>query len=165
MWKLVGVLLGVWLQIGAVYAAGAEAVSVSLQNFKLVGNGKLVVLNASDPVKPGDVIEYQVTYQNISNHPVRQLNATLPVPKETEYVPSSAQPSAVQASQDGVHYAPLPLRQTVKLANGRSSEQLVPIAAYRSLRWTLGELAVNQKVTVSARVRLAPLSAGEMNVK
>ena len=165
MWKLGVVLLGAWLQIGAVYAAGAEAVSVSLQHFKLVANGKLVALNPSDPIKPGDVVEYQVTYQNNSNHPVRQLNATLPVPKETEYVPSSAQPSAVLASVDGVNYAPLPLRQTVKLANGRSSEQLVPVAAYRSLRWVLGELAVNQKMTVSARVRLAPLSAGDLNVK
>lgn len=165
MWKLGWVLLGVWLQIGVAFAAGHEDVSVTLQHFKLAGNGKLLALGANDPIKPGEVIEYQVTYQNLSGHPVQQLNATLPIPKETEFVPSSAQPSSVLASVDGVNFAPLPLRHIIKLANGRSSEQLVPITAYRSLRWVLGELAVKQKVTVTARVRLAPLPSGELKVK
>lgn len=165
MWKLGWLLLCVWLQVGMAFAAGHEDVSVTLQHFKLAANGKLVPLTTNEPIKPGEVIEYQVTYQNLSGHAVRQLNATLPIPKETEFVPNSAQPSAVLASVDGVNYAPLPLRQIIKLADGRSSEQLVPIAAYRSLRWVLNELGVNQKMMVVARVRLAPLQSGELKAK
>jgi uncharacterized repeat protein (TIGR01451 family) len=156
--------LCILLQTGVAYAgsAGKRDVDVSLQQFKVSKHAQAEVLEVADRVKPGEVIEYQVTYRNTSNHLVRQLQATLPIPVETEYLPNTAHPQGVQASVDGVIYAPVPLHRPVKLANGQVEEREVPVSEYRSLRWVLGDLPANQKTTVSARVRLAPLGKAGM---
>lgn len=165
MLKFCVMVFGALLQLGMAHAetGGKRDVEVSLQQFSVSSAGQVAVLGATGRVKPGEVIEYQVVYHNVSGHSVRQVNATLPIPKDTEYVPESAKPRNVLASVDNLNYAPLPLRRSVKLPNGRVEEQLVPIVEYRSLRWVLGDFSVNQKVTVSARVRLVPL--GDVKVK
>lgn len=160
MLKFCVMVFGVLLQLGFAHAetGGKRDVEVSLQQFKVESTGQIATLAAAGRVKPGETIEYRVIYHNVSGHVVRRVNATLPIPKDTEYVPESAQPRNVLASVDNLNYAPLPLRRVVKLPSGRVEEQLVPIVEYRSLRWVLGDFSVNQKTTVSARVRLAPLA-------
>lgn len=159
MLKLCGVVLCLLLQAGVAYAdnVGKKEVEVSLQQFKVGKRAQTEVLEPADRIKPGEVIEYQVSYRNTTNHLVRQLNATLPVPAETEYIPNTASPQGVQASLDGVSYQAVPLYRMVKLPNGQTEKREVPVAEYRSLRWSLGDLPANQKMTVSARMRLAPL--------
>lgn len=161
MLKFCAVLLCVLLQMGVAHADSSaikKDVEVTLQQFKVNKRAQAEVLEPVVQIKPGEVIEYQVSYQNTTTHGISQLQATLPIPKETEYIPNTAHPALVQASLDGINYAPVPLRRTVKLANGQMVEQDLPVGEYRSLRWTLGDLSASQKKTVSARIRLAPLA-------
>jgi uncharacterized repeat protein (TIGR01451 family) len=158
MLKICGLVLFFLVQAGAVHAENINKkdVEVSLQQYKVGQAGRAEVLDSSARVKPSEVIEYQVSYRNVSNHLVRQLHATLPIPRETEYVPNSGHPQNMKASLDGVTYEPIPLRRVIRLPNGQVEEQEVPTSEYRSLRWSLGDLPVNQKATVSARMRIAP---------
>lgn len=160
MFKKYALLLAVLLQMGVAHADNAAVkkdVEVVLQQFKVVKHATAEVLDPVDKIKPGEVIEYQVVYQNTTTHLISNLQATLPIPKETEYLPNTAKPAGVLASLDGVNYAPVPLRRMVKSTSGKMVEQDVPVVEYRSLRWTLGDLSAKQKIMVSARMRLAPV--------
>ncbi|MDD2774571.1 MAG: hypothetical protein PHU06_01300 [Gallionella sp.] len=162
MLKLYALVFCVLLQMGVAHAdnsAVKKDVEVTLKQFKVGKHAESEVLESATQIKPGEVIEYQATYHNTTKHAISQLLATLPIPKETEYIPNTANPVGVEASLDGVTYAPVPLRRMVKLANGQMTEQAVPLIEYRSLRWVLGDLSAGQKKTVSARIRLSPLTS------
>jgi uncharacterized repeat protein (TIGR01451 family) len=103
--------------------------------------------------KPGDVIEYVATYRNTTAQPVRNLEATLPIPANTEVVAESARPSTAKASVDSVSFAVMPLTRKVK-RNGGETEELVPAREYRYLRWYPGELAGGKSAVFSARVKV-----------
>jgi len=103
--------------------------------------------------KPGDVIEYAATYRNLSRQPVRNLEATLPIPSNTEFVPGSAKPAAAKASLDSRTWGDMPLKRKV-LRDGREVEEQVPFREYRYLRWYPGELGGEKSMTFTARVRV-----------
>lgn len=107
----------------------------------------------AEAVKPGDVIEYTATYRNTTNKPLSKLEATLPIPAETEFVPGSAKPAGAKASVDGRTFADMPLKRTVK-RNGVDVEEPVPPSQYRFLRWYPGDLGGEKSVTYTARVRV-----------
>ena len=101
-----------WAQAEAPLKAVVKSdVEVVLQQHKVTQSGSEEKLEAVDRIKPGEVVEYQVTYRNVSKQTVKQLQATLPIPTETEYVPSVRARENVSASTDGVNYAPVPLRK------------------------------------------------------
>ena len=104
-------------------------------------------------VKPGDRLQYELTYTNRTTGPVRGLQATLPIPEGTTYLPDSALPPPAQASLDGKTFAVPPLRRTVQ-KDGRSVEEIAPPQAYRALRCALGDLASGAALTVKARVEV-----------
>lgn len=108
---------------------------------------------AADAAKPGDVIEYVATYRNTTAQPVRNLQATLPIPAHTEIVAGTARPASAQASVDAVAFAAMPLRRKVT-RDGREIEEAVPLSEYRYLRWHAGELAGGQSAVFTARVRV-----------
>lgn len=150
-------LLLLAMMAGAAFAQGRGPVSVSLTSQKVQAqtNGQEVSVSA-ETARPGDVIEYVATYQNISKSGVRNLEPTLPIPAGLEYLPDTARPPPAKASVDGRVFEPLPLRRVVKLADGRVERQLVPLAEYRALRWTVGDLAAGQSTNIVARVRVSP---------
>ena len=126
-----------------------EPVSVELKTF-LIGAGtdgkptsKLVT-----KVKPNDVIEYRATYTNNTTAKIKNLAATLPIPVETQFLAKS-QPENAEASTDGTHFAPMPLKR-------KEGNQMVnvPLKDYRALRWTIAELPAGKSVTVSAQTRI-----------
>jgi len=86
---------------------------------------------------------------------VRQLVATLPIPAGVEYQPTSARPAVVLASLDGKSFAPIPLKRTVRLPDGREVTREIPASEYRWLRWTIGSLAPKSSEIVRARVRVS----------
>lgn len=133
-------------------AADAGQVDVALHAFQVAAGGKLV---PATEARPGDVIEYRITYRNAGREPARQVAATLPVPDGgMAYVDGSAGPGPFQASLDGTHYATPPLKREV-VRDGKRILETVPPADYRFLRWNLGDLAAGRSVTVGARMRLA----------
>lgn len=113
-------------------------------------------LAAADAVKPGDLLEYTATYRNTTKQALSKLEATLPIPAETEYVPGSAKPANAKASTDGRTFGDLPLKRTVK-RNGVDVEEAVPPSEYRFLRWYPGELAGEKALTYTARVRVTEI--------
>lgn len=122
-------------------------------------DGRTVAWSAAQ-AHPGDVVEYRATYSNSGASGVGQLLATIPVPVGTVYVASSAKPeSGVQASADGVHFAPMPLMHMVKDAGGKQVQKPVPLSDYRALQWQVATLAAHADVTTSLRVRInAPVN-------
>ncbi len=107
----------------------------------------------ADGVRPGDVIEYTATYRNTGKQALSKVEATLPIPAETEFLPGSARPASVRASADGRTYGELPLKRTVK-RNGVDVEEPVPLREYRFLRWFAADLASEKALTYTARVRV-----------
>ena len=141
-------------------AASQGGVTAELAVFKvfLTPDGK-EVLEPTEQVKPGDIVEYHAVYRNQSKKTVQEVLATLPIPEGMTYQPHTANPVAVRASLDGKTFAPVPLRREVRLPNGRTKLQDVPYAEYRFLRWDLASLAASKQETVRARVQVSPTSA------
>jgi hypothetical protein len=140
----------------------AEPVKVTLERSKVVTSNGRESKVAATTAKPGDVLEEVATYLNRSSGAVRALEATLPVPANTELVMSSLQPGNASASLDGVTFSAVPLKRKVTQPNGVALEQPVPLKEYRFLRWYPGELAAGKSLTFKARFKVvdeAPAAA------
>jgi uncharacterized repeat protein (TIGR01451 family) len=136
--------------------ASAKPISVLLVQKKVLKDAKGVeqLVDAAS-VKPADIIEYHVTYTNISSKPVRGVVAELPIPEGLEYQALSAKPArdVLLAAKD-VAYAKEPLVR--KRADGKSEP--VPYSEYRRVRWNLGVLAPGAAVDVYARAKVEVFS-------
>ena len=162
---LSSLLLGLGLLFGPSTIAqqanviAAKPVEATLSVFQVGkgADGKEALLPA-DKASPGDTLEYEAVYKSNSKSAVKSLTATLPLPIGTSYVPGSAKPANAQASVDGKTFAAIPLKTMDKTADGKPLERLVLYSEYRALRWALGDLPANEKLTVSARARLDSVS-------
>jgi uncharacterized repeat protein (TIGR01451 family) len=133
-------------------AAAAEDVAVVLSAARVVvGEHGAEQLVTTEAVHPGDVVEYRATYSNQGERAVRGLAATLPIPIGMVYLPTAAV-ERIEASTDGVQFAPVPLTRQVVGSDGRLRTEPVPASEYRALRWQLGELPANATRSVAARV-------------
>jgi len=110
-------------------------------------------LAPAESARPGDVIEYVATYRNTGKQPIRNLEATLPIPHDTELVDGSARPAGAKASLDTRAFAAMPLKRQV-VRDGKQVEETVPVREYRSLRWYAPELAADKTATYTARVKV-----------
>lgn len=145
------------LAAGALDASAQRApspVETRLEARKVVvaADGK-ETFSSADQAKPGDVIEYVATYRNLTRQAVRNLDATLPIPQPTEFLPGSQKPEQASASLDGVTYAPLPLTRKVQ-RDGKAVDEPVPAREYRFLRWHADTLGAEKSLAFSARVRV-----------
>jgi uncharacterized repeat protein (TIGR01451 family) len=131
---------------------GPLAVKLERRKVQLVAGKEL--LQSAETAKPGDVLEEVATYTNRSSAPVAGVEATLPVPANTQLVPGSVNPSTARVSLDGVTFAPMPLRRKVRLADGTVVERDVPAGEYRFLRWYPGKLEAKQSISFAARFRV-----------
>lgn len=146
----------VWAVSGLSVAAEKATVTASLVVFRVVrdAEGK-EQLEAVEEARPGDLLEYQLTYANPTRQAVKGLQATLPLPEGLAYQARSAEPGAVQASLDGEKFAAVPLRRQVKGQDGKVRTEEVPTSEYRALRWRLATLGAGESVTCRARVAVA----------
>lgn len=136
-------------------AKPGDDVRVQLTQVKVMLDAQRTeLLVSADAVKPGDVIEYRATYTNSGAMTVVNLLATLPIPVGAEWIPDTAKPSNAEASRDGKLFAAIPLKQSIAHPDGTTSMEVVPVAEYRYLRWTIRELAAGKDTTVTARIRL-----------
>jgi uncharacterized repeat protein (TIGR01451 family) len=129
-------------------------IEVRLESHKVVraADGKEALVKA-DAAKPGDVIEYAVTYRNTSSDTVRNLEATLPIPAHTEFIHGTTRPASAKASLDSTAFADMPLKRRAT-RDGKALDEMVPFGDYRYLRWYPGELAAGKSLTFSARVKV-----------
>lgn len=111
-------------------------------------------------LRPGDTVEYEAVYVNRSGETARDVQLTVPVPSGgLEYMATQTSPRAPTASIDGAHFAALPLLRTETLASGERVTKPVPLAEYRALRWSLGDLPAGATRSVSARMQLPAVPA------
>jgi uncharacterized repeat protein (TIGR01451 family) len=135
-------------------AAAAAPVESTLEARKVVrGADGRETLVPADVARPGDVIEYAATYRNTTRETMRELEATMPIPAHTEFVPGSARPSSVRASVDARDFAALPLKRKT-VVGGREVIEAVPYREYRALRWQPVHLGAEASMTFTARVKV-----------
>jgi len=143
--------------------AAGDAVSSRMEAFRVkqMADGK-EVLEAAKAIKPGEVIEYQITYDNAdAQKPVSELKINAPVPEGTSYVDGSAKTavaSQVMFSADaGKTWQKAPLKR--KRADGKG-EEVVPASQYSNLQWLSQEpLKQGHSQKYSYRVRVASTPA------
>jgi uncharacterized repeat protein (TIGR01451 family) len=140
------------LLLGTSAAAEGEVAVVLSAARVVVGEHGAEQLVTTEAVRPGDVVEYRATYTNQGEDAVRGLTATLPIPVDTNYLGLTATPESVEASTDGVRFAPIPLMRKIAGKDGVERWEPVPASEYRALRWQIGELAANASRSVAARV-------------
>ena len=133
---------------------GPVAISLTAQKVTKDAEGK-EALKPADRAMPGEVVQYEALYKNTSDHGVKDLQPTLPIPAGLEFLPETVNPMPAFASIDGRVFAPFPLVRKVTKPDGTIEEQAVPASQYRALRWTVGGLDAGKSILVSARARLA----------
>lgn len=109
--------------------------------------------------RPGDVIEYRVSYSNAGKGAALNLRPVLPIPVGTSYVANSAAPAPFEASLDGTKFSAAPLMRAVKKADGTLENVAVPLSEYRALRWNAGTLTPGESNNFKARVQIAKAGA------
>ena len=132
-----------------------DPLQINLVRSKIVLESGKETSKAADVARPGDLLEEVATYTNVSKATLRNFEPTLPVPPNTELVPGSIKPANARASLDGASFSALPLKRKIRQANGVETEQVVPLAEYRYLRWYPGDLPAGKSMIVSARFKVA----------
>ena len=152
-----------WLR-AAVFAVGLllgsaadseDAVTATLQAFRVEkGSGGAELLIPAIEARAGDIVEYQAEYRNNGTAAVRNLEVAVPLPAGMDYVPGSARPANVFASEDGLAFGPLPLMRSVKDAKGIERLQRVPVADYRFLLWRVPRIDAESSVLLTLRTKV-----------
>jgi uncharacterized repeat protein (TIGR01451 family) len=130
------------------------SVESKLEVNKVVLKDGKEVLEGAGTAKPGDVLRYTASYVNKGRTGVTNLEATLPIPPNTELIIDSIKPAGAKASTGGSNFSDVPLKRKVRQANGAEFEQVVPAREYRSLRWYPGALAAGATVSFTAQVKV-----------
>ena len=154
-----GVVIAAALVVGMPLAfaqkAAADPLQIILVRAKVVIENGREVMQSAAIAKPDDVLEEVATYTNTSKSALKSVEATLPIPPNTELVMASVKPANAKASIDGKSFSKLPLTRKVRQPNGVEVEQPIPLSEYRYLRWYPGELQPGKPMSFSARFRVA----------
>lgn len=106
-------------------------------------------------VLPGETIQYNTSYQNISNKPADNINIVNPIPKHTVYLANSARGhnTNIQFSVDGGKtYGQV---GALRMRGKDGKIHLAKPSDYTHIRWQYhGSLAPKARQAVTFRVRL-----------
>jgi len=107
-------------------------------------------------VKPGDIIEYRLTYQNETDGDLTQITPVLPIPPEMFYLESTASPALSGASVSTIanDFRQPPLTRQVTLPDGSQVNRVISAQEYRRLQWLVPALAAGESITLTARVEV-----------
>jgi len=147
-----------WAHAAAAQSSGAVQTHLEARKVERAADGR-ERLAPAEAARPGDVIQYTATYRNNGTRAVRDLEATLPIPANTEYVAGSARPQGAKASVDAAGFAAMPLTRRV-VRDGKEVEEPVPLREYRYLRWHAAELGAGASLEFTARVKVVDEGAG-----
>lgn len=108
--------------------------------------------------RPGDTLEYALSYRNAGSGVARDMQATLPIPTGTHFTGTFTGAGTLLASTDGRTFEAHPIMRKLKQANGQWLETAVPLSQYRAVRWPARELAAGEHWRPTARVQVARIS-------
>jgi uncharacterized repeat protein (TIGR01451 family) len=138
-------------------AAGQGPLTGSVEALRVVtqDNGRVVFLPA-DEARPQDVLEYRVTYANMSETTVRNVTVVDPVPVGTEYIARTAtrpNEGAVEFSIDGGKtYHSWPIRIKTQSAEGEVVEKEATPDMVTHIRWIIAsDFEPETEITFSYR--------------
>jgi len=163
---LPGTVFGAAAQQSAAVTKPAPAVKVTLtqdriKTISVGGKSTEAVIASPKTVLPGDVLREEVTVVNVAGKAVRNPVITVPVPKGTVYVTSSATASGerwnTQYSTDsGKSYSATPMKTVTVTENGKTVTKQVAASAseYTNVRWMLTQLNAAESLKLSFRVRV-----------
>lgn len=106
-------------------------------------------------VLPGEIVQYNTFFQNISNEPAANINIVNPIPKHTVYLPNSAQGQStniVFSVDGGKHYG---RAETLKVRGKDGKIYSAKPSDYTHIRWQYrGHLSPHERKAVGFKVRL-----------
>jgi uncharacterized repeat protein (TIGR01451 family) len=109
-------------------------------------------LQGNATVRPGDVLRYTVTGQNVGKSPAKNLAITQPIPQRMAYVLDSAAnistAKTLYSIDNGQNFVEQPMIQ-VTLADGQVELRPAPAEAYTHVRWQFAE-KIDPNATVQA---------------
>jgi hypothetical protein len=122
-----------------------RAIKLEISQAKKVGT-KLVPINKSSSVKPGDVIVYSIVAKNVTDRQIQELKINQKIQAGTIYKGGSATPingAELTFSVDGGEsYSARPLL----------NKKPAVASAYTNVRWLFSTVAPNSKYVVSYAV-------------
>jgi len=95
---------------------------------------------------PGDVLRYQVSYANISDGTLRNIQATVPVPESTILNAVSSERRLFASTDQKKYFSRWPLTRKIKRPDGVEVEEPIPLSEVRSLRWDVPTILANSTV-------------------
>lgn len=144
-------------QVLVIQAQGNEDVTSELTTYRISTDdaGNETAVEVSE-IRPGDTIEYRLTYTNNTENDISNLVPILPIPVGVQYLDDTAEPtiSSASLSTTGDNFQTLPIMREVTQQNGETVEQEVPASEFRRLRWMVDSLAAQESVTLRARVQV-----------
>lgn len=123
----------------------------------VVRDAKLLPLEKSTVVNPGEILDWTVNSENTGNAPALDYKAVGHIPRGTEFVAGSAKAdgaSTVFSIDGGKTYSPQPLIEE-KQADGSTKRVPAPVSMYTEIRYEWADpLAQGGKLTASYKVRV-----------
>lgn len=115
----------------------------------LVGaDGTLIPVTPQTKLATGNIIEYHGYITNNSPERVRTMKVTMPIPANMELV-SKPSPEPVYGSNNGVQFNYMPTKISVG-----GVIQDAPMSYYKSVRWDIPGLGLNEVAEVKYQVRV-----------
>jgi hypothetical protein len=136
------------------------AAAMSFAQNAVLTQSQVVKENGKEVLKPvtnvsrGDVIEYRAEAVNTHTEgPLTNLNLDIPIPAGSSVILSSINPKNATASADGKNFSSVPLKNIVQRGDALV-EEVVPVSAYKMIRWNIPVLKPGAKTAVSVRVHI-----------
>jgi len=117
------------------------------------GEKKEVLEPLPDKVYPGDVIEYKITVENVSDSRLKNVVVRAKIPEGTVYVPGSATGNPEFSIDDGKTFSKEPIKYYVE-ENGQKIEKVATPDMYTNVRWKIEALKPGESIQLSYRVRV-----------
>ncbi|MEE9309553.1 MAG: hypothetical protein V3U64_00890 [Cocleimonas sp.] len=152
--------------VSALLFVSLQASAVQQGHLKVTSNvQKMVIINKAGKksykfipaakVLPGEIVQYNTSFENISDKPATGINIINPIPKHTVYLPHSAtgkNTHSVFSVDGGNHYGKA---GTLKVRGRDGKLHPAKPSDYTHIQWQYhGSLAPKAKQAVAFRVRL-----------
>jgi uncharacterized repeat protein (TIGR01451 family) len=142
-------------------AAPRIAVSIAQRREVVEGSGAARTTRwvATDAAKPGDVVEYVLSYSNAGDAAATDAVIEDPIPRGTTYLANTATGEGAEitfSSDGGRTFAPAAkLTSQLRLPSGAVEQRVATPAEYTHVRWVLKGVPAGATGTVAFRVKVS----------
>ncbi|MCC5834067.1 MAG: hypothetical protein JJU20_04980 [Opitutales bacterium] len=138
-------------------AAPESPLQVQLNAYQFAHGERGQALTEDSEILPGHIIEYELTYVNVSDESLFKVNAEGAIPEDTVYIGGSATAEEgiePKYSVDGTSFSVLPLIIEEENDAGEVVEVEAGPESFRAIRWEIEELIPGASHTFSYQVQV-----------